>query len=269
MSIIKAEGIILRSMKMGETSKLLTLFTREHGVLKVVAKGSRSRKSRYGATLDVLNVIHLVYYHKESRDLQFISGADIVEMYPNLSSDLEKWGYANACGELILRAHPGAEATPKLYPILLDTLRTMNESPSGPDRLCFCGLQVKLLGVFGVGPAFRRCLHCGTEAGALTGSRVQYHIGHGGFLCPKCETGAGVFAMTREALATLAGLQSLPARKIAALRCGSQTIHEIDNFLQTYFRFHLEEIGALQALAFIGELHFREPAMPQSEVGFI
>ncbi|NUO83012.1 recombination protein O N-terminal domain-containing protein, partial [candidate division KSB1 bacterium] len=49
MSIVKAEGLIVRTMKMGETSKLVTLFTRELGFLKVIAKGSRASKSRFGA----------------------------------------------------------------------------------------------------------------------------------------------------------------------------------------------------------------------------
>jgi DNA repair protein RecO (recombination protein O) len=254
MSIIKAEGIILRSMKLGETSKILTLFTREHGVLKVVAKGSRSRKSRYGAILDLLNVIHLVYYHKDTRDLQIISAADIEETFPNLPADLEKWAYANACGELILRAHPAAEATPKLYPILLDCLRTMNETPGGRDRLCFWGLQMKLLGIFGVAPNFRRCLHCGTEAAAT--SRAHFHAGRGGFLCEKCDTGAGAMHVSREALANLAALQSLPSRKIVEQGFSSQSLREIEKLLQAYVRFHLEEVGRLQALEFIGELQF-------------
>lgn len=259
MSIIKAEGIILRSMKMGETSKLLTLFTREHGVLKLIAKGSRSRKSRFGATLDVLNVVHIVYYHKESRELQILSAADIVETYQNLSADLVKWGYANACGELIIRAHPAAEATPKLYPILLDSLRAMNEIPTGSDRACFWGLQMKLLSVFGVPPNLRRCLQCSADAESLVKRRFFFHVGRGGFFCEKCNAGVGALQISNEALIGLTDLQSLPARKIARQEFSLPATQEIEKFFQSYYRFHLEEIGRLQAIEFIGDLNDQQP----------
>jgi len=254
MSIIKAEGIILRSMKMGETSKLLTLFTREHGVLKVIAKGSRSRKSRYGATLDLLNVISLVYYHKDSRDLQLLSAADLVETFPRLSADLEKWGYAAACGELMLRAHPAAEATPKLYPILLDSLRVMNESPAGRDRIMFLALQMKLLGVFGVAPNFRRCRQCGADPAAHPGRTFYFHVGGGACFCENCNAGATGVRISHDALSTLSMLQSLPARRIVGHDFTSSTTMEMEKLVQDYFRVHLEEIGRLHALEFIGEL---------------
>ncbi|MGH7455247.1 MAG: DNA repair protein RecO, partial [bacterium] len=170
MRLVKAEGIVIRSMNMGETSKLVTLFTRELGLLKIIAKGSRSSKSRIGAALEPLTVSRIVYYQKENRELQFLSQAEIVEFFPNLPADLENWGYANACAELVSRSQIGADVTPKLYPILLNTIRAMNE-PTADARACFWGFQMKLLGIFGVAPNLRRCLNCSTA-----GPTVQIHF---------------------------------------------------------------------------------------------
>ncbi len=264
MSIIKAEGIILRSMKMGETSKLLTLFTREHGILKVVAKGARSRKSRFGGSLETLTVIHFVYYHKDSRDLQLLSAADIVETFPTLSSDLEKWGYANACGELIIRAHPAAEATPKLYPILLDSLRAIDTAPLESDaRAGFWSLQMKLLGVFGVPPNPRRCLQCEAAFNVAARQPVHFHITRGGFLCEKCASGSGAsprsavaMPLTAEVIAFLGNLQSLPAAKLVQTIISAEAGRSIERFFQIYFHAHLEEIGKLKALEFVREMDF-------------
>lgn len=253
MAIIKAEGIIIRSMKMGETSKLVTLFTREHGVLKLIAKGSRTSKSRFGAALEPLNVIHIVYYHKESRDLQLLSAADIVETFPALATDLEKWGYACACGELVLRAHPGAEATPKLYPVLLDSLRAMNDSGTNA-RACFWGLQMKLLGIFGVAPNLRRCLKCGSSASPFAGQFIHFHVARGGFICEKCEHGSGALKLSSETLALLATLQTMPATKFLHYNISALARREIEKFYHAYFDFHLEEIGKLQALEFVRDV---------------
>ncbi|MDZ7344537.1 MAG: DNA repair protein RecO, partial [candidate division KSB1 bacterium] len=159
MALVKAEGIVIRSMKMGETSKLVTLFTRELGILKIVAKGARSSKSRIGAALELLTVSRIVYYQKEHRELQFLSQAEIVEFFSNLHTNLERWGFANACAELVARSQRGVETTPKLYLILLNTLRAMNAVNADP-RIYFWGFQMKLLGILGVAPNLHRCLNC-------------------------------------------------------------------------------------------------------------
>jgi len=255
MSILKAEGIILRSMKFRETSKVLTLFTREHGVVKVNAKGSRSSKSRLGATLEPLNVVHIVYYHKDSRDFQILSAADLIETFPSLPTDLEKWAYACACGELVLRAHPAAAATPKLYPILHDTLRVMNAMPSGQDvRCCFWGLQMKLLGIFGVAPNLRRCSSCEKPLNPEISPTVQFYVARGGFFCGTCDAGAGAMELSAEAVAWLANFQTLPAAKLSQIIVSIPAVSEIEKFYRAYFGFHLEEIGKLQALKFVRDL---------------
>lgn len=251
MAIKKAEGIIIRSMKMGETSKLLTLFTREQGTLKLIAKGARSSKSRFGAALEPLNVVQVVYYNKESRDLQLLSAADIVERFAALATDLESWGLACACGELILRAHPDAEVTPRLYPVLLDSLRALNRGGSSA-RACFWGLQMKVLGVFGVAPNLRRCLKC--QGGVSSGAFVRFHIARGGFVCEKCEPSSEALRLSGTTLALLANFQGRSAASLSHCEVPAPNQWEIDRFYHAYFGFHLEEIGLLRALEFAREV---------------
>lgn len=257
MAIVKAEGIVLRTMKMGETSKLLTLFTREHGALKLVAKGARSSKTRFGAALEPLTVIQIVYYHKESRDLQLLSAADIVETFQALAADLEKWGFACACGELILRTHPGVEATPRLYPILLDSLRAMNHEDSNA-RACFWGLEMKLLGVLGLAPNLRRCLKCGRSASGF----VNFHVARGGFVCEKCERGAAGLRLSSRTLCLLADFQSQPAAKLSRCEIPAPNRQDIERYYRAYFGFHVEEIGSLRALEFVQELREKRVTLP-------
>jgi len=257
MALVKAEGIVVRTMNMGETSKLVTLFTRELGILKVIAKGARSSKSRMGAALEPLTVSRLVYYEKENRELQFLSQADIVEFFPNLPADLEKWGYANACAELISRAQTSLEATAKLYPILLNTLRAMNE-PALEGRVCFWGFQMKFIGVLGLAPNLRRCLSCRTTS--LTNLIYQFDFSRGGFLCDKCSFDLGLHKISGETLQALADFQTLPAEKFLQYKISPTTSREIENFFRGYLAFHLEEIGKLASLKFVHKIS--EQAFP-------
>jgi DNA repair protein RecO (recombination protein O) len=257
MALVKTEGLVIRTMNMGETSKLVTFFTRELGILKVIAKGARAAKSRIGAALEPLTVSRLVYYDRENRELQFLSQADIVEFFPNLPADLEKWGYANACAELVYRAQTSAEATAKLYPILLNTLRAMNEK-TADGRVCFWGFQMKLLGVLGVAPNLRKCLHCSTAGPTVyaDNNSVVHHfdISRGGFLCSNCSSGRSPHELCGETLLRLGDLQTLPAEKFSHAQIPPLSRREIESFFRAYFAFHLEEIGKLTALKFVREI---------------
>jgi DNA repair protein RecO (recombination protein O) len=250
MSLVKAEGIVIRSMKMGETSKLVTLFTRELGVLKVIAKGSRSSKSRIGAALEPLTVSRIVYYQKENREIQFLSQAEIVEFFPNLPADLEKWGYANACAELVSRSQIDIEKTPKLYPILLNTIRALNE-PVADARACFGGFQMKLCSVLGVAPNLRRCLNCNTINPAV---QIYFDIARGGFICNNCSPPLEAQQLSGETLRLLSDFQSLPAEKLSRYQISPVARREIEKFFRAYFAFHLEEIGGLASLKFVHKI---------------
>ncbi|MCI0694101.1 DNA repair protein RecO [candidate division KSB1 bacterium] len=264
MRLVKAEGIVIRSMKMGETSKLVTLFTRELGLLKIIAKGSRSSKSRIGAALEPLTVSRIVYYQKENREIQFLSQAEIVEFFPNLPADLEKWGYASACAELVSRSQIDTEVTPKLYPILLDTIRAMNE-PAADARACFGGFQMKLCGVLGLAPNLRRCLNCNSAPPRFmqeirmqsdAGPTVQIHfdIARGGFMCNNCSPPLEAQQLSGETLRLLADFQSLPAEKLSRCKISPVARREIEAFFRAYFAFHLEEIGGLASLKFVHKI---------------
>ncbi len=266
MSIVKAEGIIVRSMKMGESSKLVTLFTRELGFLKVVAKGSRMSKSRFGAALEPLTVTRIVYYQKENRELQFLSQADIAEHFPDLASDLERWGFANACSELVERTHIGVELQPKIYPLLLETLRAMNAATS-EARLCFWRFQMRVLGLLGFAPNFKHCQSCGITS--LSASREQsmqhFDIAHGGVLCERCSSNRSVHLLNSEALRVLESLQAVSLDQLSRFKLSQPTRHAVEHFFRAYFAHHLEDIGNLSSLKFVREIKNANTTPPMAK----
>ena len=68
-NIVHSDAIVLRSIDYGETSRIVTLFTRERGKIGVMAKGARANRSRFGSTLEPLSHINVVLYYKPGRDL--------------------------------------------------------------------------------------------------------------------------------------------------------------------------------------------------------
>lgn len=256
MSIVKAEGIVIHTMNVRESSKLVTLFTREHGLLKLDAKAARTSKSRLRGNLELFSVVHLVYYEKENRELQFVSQADRLEGFPELQTDLEKLGYASACCELLRRTQAGAESKPQLYPVLLQTLRAMNAARE--PRLHFWGFQMKLLGILGLAPNLQHCLNCrtaSTAAGQYGDEAVwHFHVTRGGFICPDCTGHTGVLPLHGESVRMLSNFQTWAAASLERFKISPAAKTEIEVFFRAYLAHHLEEAGALSSLKFVKEV---------------
>ena len=99
MALRKTEAIVLRSRHLGETSKILILFTERFGKLAVVAKGARRPKSRFGASLDLFARSSVVLYLKENRDLGLVTESTLVEGFYGLREDARRLGQASAVVE--------------------------------------------------------------------------------------------------------------------------------------------------------------------------
>ena len=76
--IESTDAIVLRAIKYGDTSKIVTLYTRRFGKVAVIAKGARSAKSKFGSALEPMSLIQAVFYRKENREVQLLSQADLL-----------------------------------------------------------------------------------------------------------------------------------------------------------------------------------------------
>ena len=99
--IANSRAIVMRTRRMGETSKLVTLFTEDHGKVKVVAKGARKPKSKFGASLELMTEVQAMCYLREERDLHTLSDCDVLRVFPSLTGDLQRLSYGSAACEMV------------------------------------------------------------------------------------------------------------------------------------------------------------------------
>ena len=88
--IQKVEAVVLRSMNYQESSKILTIYTRESGTMGVLVKGARRAKSKFGASLEPLAHINAIVYVKESRELQLLTDAELLSSFPKTQEEFDK-----------------------------------------------------------------------------------------------------------------------------------------------------------------------------------
>lgn len=198
MPLYRDAAIVLRTQKLGEADRIVTLLTRNHGVVRAAAKGVRRTTSRFGSRLEPGMVIDLQCY--EGRTLDTVTQVETLAPYGEvLARDYEAWTAASAMLETAERLCEDVDSSTRHFSILAGGLAAL----ATRDHACGLILDAYLLRALaaaGWAPSFTDCAKCGEP-----GPHRAFHLASGGSVCPTCRT-PGVSAPAPE---TLELLQSL------------------------------------------------------------
>ena len=175
--IYKDEGVVLKTIKLGEADRIVTLFTRDNGKVRAVAKGVRKTKSRFGGRLEPFTRVALIVYR--GRSLDTITAADILTPNKGVRATFERLTAAAALTELVDKITPERERAASVYSLLLGGLDAVTRSGAPSIVPAFC---VKLLSLSGYHPQLRACAGCG-DAGPLS----AFSCALGGAVCDACR----------------------------------------------------------------------------------
>ena len=164
VSIYRDDGIVLRTHKLGEADRIVTVLARKSGRIRAVAKGVRRTKSRFGARLEPFTHVDLLLY--TGRSLDVITQAETIRPYGEpLVGDYPRYTAGTAMLETAERLTP-VEKEPALrqFLLLVGGLRALGEGEHDP-RLVLDAYLLRSLAVAGYAPALDECAVCGTRAG--------------------------------------------------------------------------------------------------------
>lgn len=232
---LRAEAIVIRHSDFGEADRLVTLYTREQGKLRAVAKGVRKIASRKAGHLEPFTRVKLQL--ARGRDMFIVTQAETVDAYSSLREDLSLTGYAAYVLELLDRFVPDEEsASPSLYRLLTETLSHL-ATESNP-WLTLRSYEMRLLDLLGFRPQLQDCANCGNE---IQAEDQFFSAALGGAVCPRCGHGLpGLWPISVEALKYLRHFQRSDYRAAMRARPDAETQKEIETVMQGYFQFLLE-----------------------------
>ena len=245
--IVKTRAVVLRHWRMGETSKLVSLYTEDCGKLKVVAKGARRPRSKFGAALELMTQVHAVCYVREDRDLQTLSECEVERAFPRLVTSLERLGFASAAGELVERLTVEHEPNKRLYRYLVGVLGALEEVDLEQTEALFWYFQLRVAEALGYRPELNHCISCRT---ALKGPWLGFSPALGGGLCTACGQG-GQSRVAGDSLRCLAYLQGLEAYSREAIPVSPPRCAEIRGMLRSFLEYHGGMHGRLRSLEFL------------------
>jgi DNA repair protein RecO (recombination protein O) len=196
----KAVGIVVRTTDWSETSRIATVWTRELGKVRVLAKGGRRLKSNFEVALDLLTVCSIVLLRKSSGGLDLLTEARVEERFAGLRKDLRALYAGYYVAELLGDGTQDYDPHPALFEFSLDTLRKL--SAGGDVASLISAYELGWLGELGLRPVLDRCAVCQTVE--LPAGRLAFSPIAGGVVCPTCAPSQrDRRALSREALVAM------------------------------------------------------------------
>ncbi len=233
-------AVVLRTQKLGEADRIITMLTRGRGVVRAVGRGVRKTSSRYGARLEPF--MHIDVQFAEGRNLDIVAQVETIDPFAlHIGADYGAYTAGTVMLETAERlVADTAEPSVPQYHLLVGALRALTEQRQSPGIL-LDSFQLRSLAIAGYAPSFDACARCG-----LAGPNRYFHAGSGGMLCDDCRVpGSSVPATGTVEL--LAGLLAGDWATVAAAddRCG----REASTIVANYLLWHLER--GLRSLAHV------------------
>ncbi len=225
----KATAIVLRSFDFSESSLVVTLFTRELGKVRALAKGGRRLKGPFESALDLLSVCRIVFLRKSSDALDLLTEARLLRRFRIPGRDLAPLYAGFYAAELLADLTDDHDPHPELFDLIDATLRAC--AAGEPVWHLVLRYELGLLRELGHLPSLDTCVQCG--AGVPSGGRVPFGLLDGGVLCPRCRPGrrqvATVHGGVLRAIAELADPGSRSWQRISLQPAGRGEIRGLLN----------------------------------------
>jgi len=178
MSLYRDHAVVLRTWKLGEADRIVSMLTRDHGKVRGVAKGVRRTRSKFGARLEPTSHVSIQLYEGKS-DLHTITQVETINRFVNLRLDPDLFARAESMLESVEQIAQDHDPSPELHTMLWRALATLDADDS---PMVVAAFFLKLLAHDGVQPQLDECISCGA-----VDELVAIDVIGSGTLCHACR----------------------------------------------------------------------------------
>ena len=230
MALVRDRCICLRRTEFSETSQILTLFARGHGIVRAIAKGAHRRTkagaSKFDGGVDLLDAGDAVFTHDPGKDLATLTEWSLRDGHLGLRKSLRGMYLGLYVAELVGRLVEEHDPHPDLFDRLVATLDEL-QTPRHEET--FLAFQLDLLRETGYLAELSSCASCGASVGDGRGEPCFFSPAQGGVVCRHCEGAAhDRAALDPRLLRLLQGVLRLPRANGSPRRLPHLTRHQTD-----------------------------------------
>jgi len=229
------EGIVLRRIDYGETDRILTVLTLEHGKIGVIARGVRRSQSRLASRTDLFTRSRMQLARGRG-ELDVLTQAESVAATP-LRSDARRAAYASLCAELSDRVLESHHAEPEIYALVAAALEACAD-PGRDPRAAVVWFARRMVDRLGYAPQLCDCASCERR---LPEATAWFSAPGGGLLCARCapadpEAAACSVRVIKVLRTAAEGDESLWLR----LRLDAPTLQTLERIVESELAYHLD-----------------------------
>ncbi len=240
-TIVKSKAFVLNKLDFGDTSKIVNFYSNKFGRVAGIIKGARSSKSKIGKVVDVLNLVEIIFYKKDGRDIQVVTQADLVSNYTNIKSDLDKLKYASSIIELVLKLTLEDDPHKRLFSGMEKILKRLDSEETEP-MLLFIMFYKFFLNEIGYGIEAVNCSECNAKFNSSAEVLYNYELG---FMCKTCGSDHLInYKFSSELFDKVICL----SQRNKKCSYDKNELESIITFFETFLIYHVDEYKGLKSL---------------------
>lgn len=222
--IREIEGIIVSTVDYKESSKIINIFTKDEGIIGVLARGSKRLKSNISASSNVLTY-GIFHINVRNNGMGNLLDVDVINNFKCIKSDLLKINYSCFLLELASQVYRHDNDN-NIYKLLIDGLNKINDGYD--ENVITAIIELKMLDYLGIRPVIDKCVSCGNSDDIVTISSYK-----GGYLCKNCIGTEKVLNI--KTLKLIRMFYYLDISKISKIDISTNIMKEINNFIDDYY----------------------------------
>lgn len=243
----KSRAIVVRTIRWKESSKIVTLYSEEDGLIKMIARGAFRKNNPFAGKLETLSLLRVDYVSKKSRSLQILVESELIKSFQDLRLDLKRVPYALSMLELIQQTFEDGEPDPVFFNFLLEMVQATSVTRYPANALIY--FLLKLASYLGFKPQLRLC-RGGQDA--QCSDSVYLSLNNGSVSCRNClERVSNGIRFTRDEYLYLKNLQSLNYRRVSNWGRSHKNSAEIISRLVRFINYHFDSNLKLESLSFL------------------
>jgi len=230
----RTEAVVLKTFPFSEADLIVTLLTRDHGLVKTFAKSSRKTKSRFGSSLEPLTCSMVSFWGKEDASLPRLTQSDIIRPFQSIRERIDCFVRAMEIVELTLTLLPEREPHRDIFDFLVSVL-AMIESDRDRDKgsLRAAIYKIRFLDMMGYGPRLDGCARCSR-------SGYDFYIAHGSILCGDCSRGTDTpMRLSAGVIKSYETLRRWDIGKLDRIKLSGTLMAELSCMLDTHIQYTL------------------------------
>ena len=229
---LKTDGLVVRQVNYKDNDQILTVLTKEHGLMTLKARGVRSRSSRLKGACQLLAYSEFTVF--ENRGFHTIDEANAIQMFPELRTDIELLSLASYFAQVAEILSQEDMPNPELLSLTLNAFYALCRQLCTPD-LVKAAFELRAACLGGYTPELSGCAVCGDP------EPDRFDVRGGILCCASCSAGEGLrLPVSPGSLAAMRYLVSCDAKRLFAFRLEGRAMKELCDLTETYLQTQLE-----------------------------